>query len=163
MYERYAKNITFYYNNNSSSSTGSLSMVSHSISSVFHIQHKIFTIGATHSLTFTHPSPIYPSFQCYNIYLPAGAGTWLQKENQLKLLQTHPKADYSFLNGDWNFVENDSDSLSGTRYYRPNHRFSTFWSLFKDSFNIYDIHQAHFTRLRSSDPSPPLTPSTPPC
>ena len=79
-----------YHNNNNSKSLGNAILVSPRLHQPLEITEHIHHKGSTHSLTFTHPDPSYPSFESCNVYFPAGA-TWPDKIHHLNPLLSHPK------------------------------------------------------------------------
>ena len=101
-----------YFNNQNSKSQGNAILISPLYKSL-NIIHQIHQHGASHSLIFSHVDPKYPTFEIFNIYLPSG-NNWSEKIIQLKKLENYPTQDYSFLTGDWNFVESPDDTASAS-------------------------------------------------
>ena len=103
----------------------------------------------------THASTRSP-FQLFNFYLFSGGNKFPENTEIIKSLLTLDASVPTFVCGDFNFIENKSDSTSNDPTL-PSQEFLKTWGAFKTHFGVVDVeHDAHtFFHIDRTSHTPP--------
>ena len=97
------------------------------------------------------------AFQLFNFYLVSG-GESEANSNIIKSLLSFDASVPTFVCGDLNFIEKDSDTTSSKRT-PPTQIFLDVWATFRSHFNVVDVdHDAHtYYHIMHSNPTSPYS------
>ena len=107
------------------------------------IRHYIHEPGYLHSLVITHTTG--STTRLVNYYGPNK--NWGKHRRMVKLLGNLPKTDYLIIGGDFNFVENDEDTISDAKRSNAAATVKEWQNVTKD-LHLSEVYQPHYTRIQ---------------